>query len=154
MGKENNNSTILEAASETGRVGRPRTFPEGALEGTLSRRQAQERAFARIAEERIESEMGSLSVSVGAQLGRIEDHDMFRRAVSWLRSEGCYESAKVAAMKLRQWRTGQVPKPRSPYVSLDRAAFEYLAKHQGEHDLVLHSLDLLKEAVRRDRRAR
>lgn len=151
MRKRDHEPVVLEAASRRSRPGRPRVFSKEELDPSVGPRQSQDRAYARLAEQHMGLAPGEMPISVGAQLGRFQNPTSFKQAMNWWSTDGQYLPAKVAAIRLRHMRIGRVAQPSSPYVALDRAAFEYLAGHPRDHDLLLFALDVLKEAVQRDR---
>lgn len=113
---------FVESSTENRPRGRPNAFSErelsdAAVRDTLSRRHRQNRAYAQRARQLL-SELGwweDLSEGLPVQqcvlteLGRIRDDETFGEAAWWYGFSGRGLTAKQAAAKIKEMRTGKTP---------------------------------------------
>ena len=128
----------MEATSKTKRGGRPRVFSNEQLKdsdgasSSLTRRQRQNRSYARLARERL-TEMGLgkslLSTSVLAELGRIRDGGIFLDAA--LLATTRRRRAKELVAEIRRMRIGEGARPDSR--DLARRVLNLLHEYRAEH---------------------
>ncbi len=128
----------MEATSKTKRRGRPRVFSNEQLKdsdgasSSLTRRQRQNRCYARLARERLtEMDLGKerLSTSVLAELGRIRDGGIFLDAVLLATTQR--RRVKEMATEIRRMRIGKGARPDSR--DLARRMLNLLHEYRAEH---------------------
>ncbi len=156
----------MEFSSENGRRGRSRVFLERDLDDikrgiSLSRRQLQNRAYARRAELLLAGMPGKASEGmpvpqcVLAELGRIEDRDGFGRIAQWYREFGRNLSARQAAAKIKDARMSRIPQEGSTtlHECLIRTVEDFRVDYPDASPRYMEGqVELVLEAVRHPRR--
>jgi hypothetical protein len=157
----------MEASSENRRRGRPEAFSDKELSdaerrAALSRRQRQNRAYARRAGLRLADlwwweelyEGPSVPQCVLAELGRIRDDAPFREAASWYAFSARDLTAKQAATKIKEMRTGTTPQegPATLYERLVRTVEDFLVAYPGASlRYVEGQTELVLDTIRKNR---
>ena len=133
----------------------------------MSRRQLQNRAYARRARGRLaeiwawDEPREDLPVprqSVLAELGRIADDATFREAAWWYRFSARGLTAKQAAARIREMRTGRIPQvgPATLYYRLVRTVEDFRVAYpgaslrylEGQTELALETVRYLRRHAR------